>query len=116
MGKTDEETKTGLNKYDLFFGHGVSGVKKNRFTIAIVPTSETSVDVGVAVCSKNDTFVKKIGRQIAEGRARKKPTLSYANVDTKTIEGMLQIKKTIKDMIALDVCAVKEVIRKKNQA
>lgn len=46
--------------------------KLPRITVAAVYNTETNVmKFGVAVCSTKDVFRKKLGRQIAEGRARK---------------------------------------------
>lgn len=47
-------------------------VKLPRITVASVYNTETNMmKFGVAVCSTKDVFKKKLGRQIAEGRARK---------------------------------------------
>ena len=128
MGQTDEKGETafakdqscdnvvkkqdltGPNKYSIFFGHGVAGKKKQRFTVAIVPVSDTEVKVGVAICSPIDVFVKRIGRMIAEGRATKNPNYAYSGVNTTTIEGMLDIKKMVKAGIEEDLSKAKEII------
>ena len=100
----------------VFFGHGQADRRKQRFTIAILPTDKNSAYVGVSVCSERDVFVKKIGRVVAEGRAHKRPTLHYTgpDVDTTTIEGMLNLKKRVKQDVSADICSAKELIYEKN--
>lgn len=39
-------------------------------TVAITPTSDTTVAITVAYCGQNDIFNKKLGRTIAEGRMK----------------------------------------------
>lgn len=98
----------------IFFGHGVSeGKKKLRFTVAILPVAKDAAKIGVAICSAKDPFTKKIGRQMSEGRANKKPTFVFSgpSVDTTTIEGMLTLKKDVKCMIANDMEGVKQHMR-----
>lgn len=47
-----------------------------RFTIAgIYKQEDNQVNFGVSLCAPHDQFTRKTGRQIAEGRAEKKPTL-----------------------------------------
>lgn len=47
-----------------------------RFTVAGVYEKTTSeVKFGVAICGPRDQFARKVGRAIAEGRAKKHPTL-----------------------------------------
>ena len=117
------------NKHAIFYGYGQAMHSKKRkpmrYTIAIVPTGPSSVNVGIAVCSMKDNFVKRIGRNIAAGRAQAKPTLviegSYwdqsktetganqivlRNVDTTTVEGMLSLKKMLKDLVDRHVSIV----------
>lgn len=113
-GTSKSNMPTGMNKHEIFFGHGVSDDRRNRFTIAILPVDATTVNVGVSVCGRYDTFNKKIGRQMAEGRARKRHTMMYtgSTVDTTTIEGMLKLKSTIKDEVACRIGEVKEKLFK----
>ena len=95
--KSGEAYATAANRHEIFFGHGVSEDGRHRFTIAIKPVDSTTAQVGVAVCSTRDVFTKRTGRMVAEGRARKRPTLKYVGVCTTTIEGMLNIKKKVKE-------------------
>ncbi len=122
MGQTDDrantpQTKkpTGENKHGVFYGHGVADRKNQRFTIAIVPVDATTANVGVAVCSVKDPFNKRVGRLMAHGRAIKRPTLNYTAVDTTTIEGMLELKKRVKEEIAKDICSVKDKLYQTKQ-
>ena len=124
MGQVEERTNgaaaekksrpapTGANKHDVFFGHGTAKRKNQRFTIAIVPVDSSTANVGVAVCSTKDPFNKRVGRLAAHGRAVKRPTLTYRNVDTTTIEGMLSLKQRVKEEIAGDICAIKNALYK----
>jgi len=48
---------------------GPLNAKPSRITIAFVPVSEKTWNVGFAICSSGDIFVKAIGRSIALGRA-----------------------------------------------
>lgn len=60
---------------NILFFH--SKVARNRVTIAAI-VEDGVVKFGAARCSKRDAFQKKIGRLIAEGRARKNP-IRHAN-------------------------------------
>ena len=101
----------------MFFGHGVADCKNQRFTVAILPNDEHTVQVGVSVCSDKDPFTKKIGRAIAEGRAHKKPLLYYSrpDFDTTCVEGMLNIKKIVKTDVAQSIRSVKEKLYELNK-
>lgn len=124
MGQTDDNEEVKLikseeasesvtaepNKHSVFYGHGTAKSKNQRFTLAIVPTSGTTANIGIAVCSSKDVFVKRVGRNIAYGRAMKKPTMSCENVNTTTVEGMLDIKKNLKEEIARNIAYYREVI------
>jgi hypothetical protein len=98
------------NKHSVFFGHGAGGKKNQRFTIAIVPVDEKTAKVGIAVCGAKDSFVKRIGRLMAEGRANKKPILVYHGVDTTTVEGMLEIKKRAKEELGANIIVTRALI------
>ena len=68
---------------NTLFTHGCSN-EGNRFTIAVSiekSISEINANFAYSICSKNDTFCKKIGRSIAEGRTNKYPVikLTYSN-------------------------------------
>lgn len=55
-------------KDETLFFHGES-VDKRRFTIAARFIAESAdLLLGIAICGKGDQFVKKIGRDKAEGR------------------------------------------------
>jgi len=63
-------------KYDKpFFFHDIELDNEHykAITSCIVPTGvgKTIFNCGVAICSNEDSFNKKMGRRIAEGRARK---------------------------------------------
>lgn len=89
----------------VVFGHGVTIAKRaadaQRYTIAIYPTDENTARIGVAMCGKHELFVKKIGRDIAEGRARKRCTfvVTGEDIDTKTVEGILRVKGAAKEYV-----------------
>jgi len=48
---------------------------RNGWTCAFIEVDTTKVLVGMAVCGGNDVFNRRIGRCIAEGRMKKKPTI-----------------------------------------
>lgn len=121
-GKSLEKKPDSTSKYEVFFGHGVAKHRDQRFTIAILPVNEHTVNVGVSVCSLKDPFNKKIGRSIAEGRARKTPTMTNVQtitlqnggklvVDTTSIEGMLKIKTALKSALSESIVSVKDILR-----
>lgn len=60
-------------KNETLFFHGTS-IDGRRFTIAAEfkkdRTNNDDLFLGIAICSKDDQFVKKIGRKKAEGRLR----------------------------------------------
>lgn len=112
--KQERKAPTGANKHGVFFGHGIADRKQQRFTIAIVPVDAGTANVGVAVCSSKDPFNKRVGRLMAHGRAIKRPTMVYKG-DTTTIEGMLELKKRIKEEIAVDIVSVKDKLYESKQ-
>ncbi len=54
-------------KDETLFFHGTSKDGR-RFTLAAKIDSEEDMIIGIAICSETDQFVKKIGRNKAEGR------------------------------------------------
>lgn len=73
-------------KNNMLFTHGCSN-EGNRFTIAVTlekTDTEINSTFGISICSKNDSFSKKIGRAISEGRAKKDPILRgcYENTES----------------------------------
>ena len=44
---------------------------KGGVTVCFVPESNGSLSAGVAVCSPEDTYCKRVGRLISHGRAKK---------------------------------------------
>ena len=67
--------------------------KVRSFTLAsIYDTDTNTISIGMALCGLKDSFNKKIGRTIAEGRARKNP-LIIINIDFNYTftEGLYQI-------------------------
>ena len=120
-GKSLEKKPDTANNYDVFFGHGVAKHRDQRFTIAILPVDDNTVNIGVSVCSLKDPFNKKIGRSIAEGRVRKTPTMQGVQtiplqnggnlvVDTTSIEGMLKIKTALKSALSESIVSVKDIL------
>ena len=64
-----------------------SKVKKlPRITVASVyDPDENTMTFGTAICSPKDTFVKAIGREIAEKRARKFPEITIKGINRRKI-------------------------------
>jgi hypothetical protein len=56
----------------VMFFHTKPEKGKRRCTFAGIINGQ-SIRVGIASCSLKDHFIKKLGRTIAEGRARKSP-------------------------------------------
>jgi hypothetical protein len=75
----------------IFF-HTKPEKNKRRATFAGIIEGKI-IKVGISVCSHKDNFQKKLGRIIAEGRARKNPTceLHYEEFPIKTF---LEFSKT----------------------
>lgn len=67
-----------LNEISFHHMRNVGRGKKHNYTLAMLMTTST-VFVGIAKCSKLDSFVKAKGRLISEGRARKAKELAQAN-------------------------------------
>lgn len=59
-----------------YFTHAFYDIKGRRLTICGIANHDR-MSFGVAACSKKDRFVKRIGRNIAYGRAMKKPIWSF---------------------------------------
>lgn len=58
------------NELKVFYRHGKT-IKGIRFTICMIVDSNKIVTFNYSRCSKRDQFSKKIGRNIAYGRALK---------------------------------------------
>lgn len=52
--------------------------------------NQNNLQIGLSECSEKDQFNKKLGRQIAEGRAQKNPT-TVINIENKTQKEILDI-------------------------
>lgn len=79
-------------KNNTLFTHGCSN-EGNRFTIAVTiekSISEITATFGYSICSKNDSFSKKIGRSIAEGRSIKNPVITLKEIND--VDGFKSIK------------------------
>ena len=80
-----------MNNYSegkVYFAHSKDGSNR-RFTVAALLNDKNDLSFGIAVCSAEDNFVRKIGRRIATERAGGKP-FSILPVD-----GELQHKEII---------------------
>jgi hypothetical protein len=75
----------------IFF-HTKPERNKRRATFAGIVEGKT-ISIGVSVCSTKDNFQKKLGRTIAEGRARKNPTCEL-HFDDFPIKTFLEFAKT----------------------
>ena len=80
-------------KNTLFF-HGKT-VDNRRFTIAGKEGLDGGLILGVSLCSKNDAFVKKVGRAKAEGRLNSKLTKGKLCTEISINKGK-EIKEFIK--------------------
>jgi len=54
----------------IFFVHGGTWDLR-KFTLAAIRTSKNHLCISASLCSHNDNFCKKIGRDIASGRLNK---------------------------------------------
>ena len=55
---------------DVFIMHGKNG--ECRFTLAVVPSEYgDDIGIGLATCDPRDQFSRKVGREIATGRAKR---------------------------------------------
>ena len=115
--KQEDQKATRENKHEIFRGYGVSektSKKKHyRFAFAIFVAGPDKVTVGASVCSNDDQFVKRIGSNMAELRARKFPQFQISGVDTSTVEGMLVIKNWVRRYIANNAEHTKHMISEK---
>lgn len=83
----------------VMYAHGMD-FNKVRYTIAAV-VSENEVKFGISICSKNDNFDKRIGRQIAEQRAKGRPfkKIELGSLNEKNVvEKMYSIISETKDI------------------
>lgn len=88
---------------DMLFTHG-KDKNGQRFTLCMLNTTTTTVQVGLAVCHKTDNFSKKLGREISLGRAEVRP-LAEVDLSLTQVEGnsiyktgslyLKQLKQTI---------------------
>ena len=84
-------------KYDKpFFFHIRNDLlknDKNAVTVCFVPkvVGEKIFSIGVAICNKKDTFNKKLGRLISEGRARKLYTNVVITANKKRLQFQMKI-------------------------
>ena len=66
----EAEKKEGTDKILFFHGRTYMGIEDNRFTIAGT-CYPNKIDMGIAICSFNDQFVKSKGRELALERLNK---------------------------------------------
>lgn len=71
---------------------------KNRVTV-VGTHSEGVLKIAVARCSKKDSFIKKKGRMIAEGRLAANKLHSLHQLDTCEVVDFVNIAKTISDEV-----------------
>lgn len=69
-----------------FYYHSKPRKGKKRFTVAAVVNGDNIV-IGISACSHKDAFKKKIGRDIALGRANAKPSTSIA-IESNASQGL----------------------------
>lgn len=66
----------GFNPYNVVGYYGNTIEQMPRITICtILSEDKTKLSFGVAMCSKKDRFVKKIGRELAYNRALNSPIM-----------------------------------------
>ena len=70
--------------------------KKRATVVGIVSNDLSKIDIGVAVCSIQDTFRKKMGKTIAEGRAQKDRS-RFCSI---AIKDKTKVKETFYDFAA----------------
>lgn len=63
---------------------------RNGWTCAFIEVDTTKVLVGMATCGGNDVFNRRIGRYIAEGRMKKKPTIITKDPSERAYEVAMQ--------------------------
>lgn len=87
------------NGYD----NGADLKKLNGVTVCFMPEEEgnPNFSVGVAACCRADTFSKKIGRMISEGRSRTR----QPSVRAGCIQELREEAKTIAEKTALGLSA-----------
>ncbi len=66
--------------------------------VGYINKKENKFQIGISQCSDKDEYNKKIGREIAKGRAIKKP-LIVSNLDNKDQPELLQILNDARDTI-----------------
>ncbi len=55
--------------------HGVTVDERRCTIVGLYDRIQKRINFGVAICGPRDQFARKVGRSIAEGRAKKHPTL-----------------------------------------
>ena len=70
--------------------------KKRATVVGIVNEKESTIDIGVAVCSTRDVFRKRMGKTIAEGRAQKDRSRFCSII----IKDKAKVKETFYDFAA----------------
>jgi len=78
---------------NIYLNHSKFDQKGRRVTIAVQVKAD-ELRFGLSTCSTKDQFSKKKGRQIAIGRAQKKPDYIY-----KTAEPMKALKSEYHSLI-----------------
>lgn len=63
---------------------------QNEATIATLITDDGSVNVGLAICSNNDQFAKKTGRELALERAKTSPLMTFAGTSDQVKESAIR--------------------------
>lgn len=70
--------------------------KKRATVVGIFNENDSTMDIGVATCSVRDTFRKKMGKTIAEGRAQKERS-RYCSI---VIKDKAKVKETFYNFAA----------------
>jgi hypothetical protein len=82
MEDQKKDTRTGTrDNQPVYYRHGTARCcddnEWNRydvqFTVAAVPTESGTFKIGIAICSINDNFSKKVGRELSAKRAAENP-------------------------------------------
>ena len=88
-----------MTNFKMYF-HG-KDKDDNRYTLAAIE-SDGIIKFGSAVCSKKDNFSKKIGRLIAEGRAKTKPITTLENIrHNRNKEDTIELRKKVFNVFSI---------------
>lgn len=110
-----------MQKIDPIYVHGtecqsiistkyISTKKRRRFTVCGILKDDGYLNIGISICSNDDIFVKKTGREIALAKAQAETW--KVKISTDRIKKIIKFLNLISDFISFNLDEYKHIIKK----